>query len=60
MRIEKNKLGLDEVVLEECHFHIERMDDKSFWMCVNSKKDGCYHIDLYVEKGKLLARINQV
>jgi len=59
MRIETNDLGLDEVVMEKCHFHIERMSDTSFWIGLSNNKDGYHHINLSVEKGKLIARIDK-
>jgi hypothetical protein len=59
MEINNNELGLDEVVMEKCHFHIERMSDTSFWIGVSNNKDGYYHINLHIEKGKLIARIEK-
>lgn len=59
MRIETDELGLDEAVIDNCHFHIERMSDSSFWIGVSSKEEGLHHINLYVEKGKLIARIEK-
>lgn len=58
MRIEKDSLGLDEVVMEKCHFHIERMSDTSFWIGISNNKDGYHYINLSIEKGKLIARID--
>ena len=59
LRIEHNELGLDEVVMEDCFFHLERMDDKSFWIGANVDKVGYYHINLYIENGMLKARIEK-
>jgi hypothetical protein len=35
------------------------MSDSSFWIGVSSKEEGLHHINLYVEKGKLIARIEK-
>ena len=59
IEIENNELGLDEVVMRNCFFLIERMTDQSFWIGIDNKEDGLYHINLYVEKGKLIARIEK-
>jgi hypothetical protein len=59
MRVEHNELGLDEVVMHKCHFHLERMTDDAFWISVDNEHDGLYHINVYIENGKLKARIEQ-
>jgi hypothetical protein len=59
IRIENNNLGLDEVVMDNCFFHLERMNEKSFWIGIDNKEDGLYHINIYVENGKLVARIEK-
>lgn len=57
--IEHNDLGLDEVVMRNCFFHLERMTDDCFWIGIDNEKDGLYHINLYIENGKLKARIEK-
>lgn len=59
MRTNHDELGLDEVVVKDCFFHLERMTDESFWIGINAEKDGYYHINLYIEGGKLKARIEK-
>lgn len=53
--IEINELGLDEIFMRDCNFHIERMTDQSFWIGIDNEKFGLYHIQLWIEDGKLLA-----
>ena len=59
MRFENNELGLDEVVLKDCFFHLERMNDRNFWIGVEDKVGGLYHINLYIERGKLVAKMEK-
>lgn len=57
--IESNELGLDEIVMRDCFFHLERMDDQCFWIGIDNRADGLYHINIYLEDGKLVARIEK-
>lgn len=59
MRFENNELGLDEVVMKDCFFHLERMNDRSFWIGVEDKLGDLYHINIYIERGKLVARMEK-
>lgn len=59
MDIEENELGLDEVVMRNCFFHLERMTDHSFWIGVDNEHEGLYHINVYIEDGILKARIEK-
>lgn len=60
MEINFDELGMDELILKECYFHIERMDDDHFWLCASSKEHGYFHIDLMIEKGKLIAKVDRI
>ena len=59
MRIKQDDMGLDEVVVKDCFFHLERMDEKSFWIGLSVDKVGYYHVNLYIENGVLKARIEK-
>ena len=59
IEIGDNELGLDEVVMRDCFFHLERMTDECFWIGIDNGEDGLYHISIYVQDGRLLARIEK-
>jgi len=59
IRIETDELGLDEAVMTKCTFHIERMSNTGFWIGIDNRADGLYHINLYLEDGKLKARMEK-
>lgn len=59
MRMAANDLGLDEVVMENCFFHLERMNDEVFWIGIENPIDGLHHIQIYVKDNKIYARINK-
>lgn len=50
--------GLEEAVLTDCFFHIERMNDRSFWIGV-SNETGLYHINLYIDGDMLKANFEK-
>lgn len=59
MRIENNELGLDEVVMENCFFHLERINDETFWIGIENPIDGLHHIQIYAKDNKIYARISK-
>lgn len=59
VRFEENEMGLDEVVIENCFFHLERMTDDCFWIGIENPTDGLHHIQIYVKNNKLYARIEK-
>lgn len=59
IEIGDNELGLDEVAMRDCSFHMERMADDCFWIGVDNREDGLYHISIFIEDGILRARIEK-
>lgn len=59
MEVGENELGLDEVVMRDCRFHLERMTDGCFWIGIDNERDGLYHISIYIEDGILRARLEK-
>jgi hypothetical protein len=58
-RSQSNEMGLDEVVMENCFIHLERMDDTCFWIGIENPIDGLHHIQVYVKNNKIYARIEK-
>lgn len=54
-----NEEQLDEVVLTNSFFHLERMNDNTFWIGVKNDT-GYYHINIFFRDGKVHSRIERV
>jgi hypothetical protein len=56
--LDKDNLGLDEVVASDCFFHAERMSASLFWFMAEA--DGkAVRVFLRAVRGRLLATVEQ-
>lgn len=61
MKILFNDLGLDEIVFDNSFIHMERINDKSFWLNITDKNTShMYYIEIFIENNILKAKIEGI